>query len=152
MRASNTSAICIDTSHANSDIGVISRSSVGPPLGLSHLLAGTGRASCLWSAPRRSIINSSAGFRGGSKVEFSKSSSVKEVPADPATLLRLCEATFRKSPPERAALRLRIPNICCQWPNMTSGLSITPAKCLSHERVRRATELGTSYRGQRDAA
>ena len=36
--------------------------------------------------------------------------------------------------------------------NMTSGLSITPAECLLHERVRRATELGTLYRGQRDAA
>jgi hypothetical protein len=44
------------------------------------------------------------------------------------------------------------PTFAAKWSSMTSGLSITPAECLLHERVRRATELGTLYPEQRDAA
>ena len=61
MCASNTSAICIDTSHAICDIEVISHSSrrafraqLSPCRHWQRFALG-----CLWSARRRSIINSS---------------------------------------------------------------------------------------------
>lgn len=57
-----------------------------------------------------------------------------------------------ETPPERTARRLRIPQHLLPMVKYDLRLSITPAECPSHERVRRATELGIFYRGQRDAA
>ena len=42
----------------------------------------------------------------------------------PHVLPPLLLADFYETPPERTARRLRIPNICCQWSNMTSGIQL----------------------------
>jgi hypothetical protein len=121
MRASNTSAICIDTSHAICDIEVISRSSSrafraqsSPCRHWQGFALG-----CLWSAPS-ALDHQLVGvvFERCSKVEFFQEF-IRERRPDRSRYVaetlrkRAVGGHFYETPPERTARRLRIPNICC---------------------------------------